>query len=235
MFTKSAQFYDALYDWKDYEAEARQLHERIQALKQSDGDTLLDVACGTGVHDVFLSAHYDVEGIDLDEKMLDIARERLPDITFYAGDMTSFELNKQYDVVICMFSSVGYVKTVEAMRQAIANFARHTKPGGVVVVEPWFAPGKMTPGWLSVKTAETGDIKICRMSRTKLEPTVSTLYFDYMVGTPDAVHYFVEVHELGLFTPEEQLAAFRDAGLDVTHDPDGFTDRGLFIGTKPLA
>lgn len=47
MFTKTAKQYDAVYSYKDYEAESQLLtsfvHERVKNAK-----TLLDVACGTG-------------------------------------------------------------------------------------------------------------------------------------------------------------------------------------------
>jgi ubiquinone/menaquinone biosynthesis C-methylase UbiE len=50
MFTKSQQFYDLLYSWKDYRAEVVKLHSLVQARKHSQGNLWLDVACGTGNH-----------------------------------------------------------------------------------------------------------------------------------------------------------------------------------------
>lgn len=37
---------------------------------------------------------------------------------------------------------------------------------------------------------------------------------------------------MGRFVDDDYLAAFRAAGLEVTHDPQGLTGRGLYIGTK---
>ena len=52
MFSKSARLYDAIYlnMGKDYAAEAIKVHGVIQQHKQTSGNLLLDVACGTGLH-----------------------------------------------------------------------------------------------------------------------------------------------------------------------------------------
>ena len=56
--------------------------------------------------------------------------------------------------------------------------------------------------------------------------------FQYLVGTPERVEHFTERHDLGLFTREEQLAAFRAAGLEVEHDVEGLMGRGLYIARR---
>lgn len=234
MFTKSAAFYDAIYRWKNYQAEAETLHAIIQQVKKSYGNTLLEAACGTGKHIAYLREHYTVEGFDLDEQMLDVARQQYPDIVFHLADMAAFDLQTQFDIVTCLFSSIGYVKTVEALRQSIENFARHTKAGGVVIVEPWFSPGMMRLNHVSMLTVDEQNLKICRMSHTDFEDRLSILNFHYMVGTPDKIEYFTEQHTMGLFTHEEYVSAFESAGLKVTHDTKGLMDRGLYIGEKQM-
>ena len=94
MFSKSAQYYDEIYASidKDYAAEASKAHEFIQKHKQSKGKQLLDVACGTGFHASLLSKYYQVEGLDLDPKMLAVAKKKHPKIRFHQGDMTDFDL-----------------------------------------------------------------------------------------------------------------------------------------------
>src|SRR6266496_2944550 len=96
MFSKSAQYYDEIYASvdKDYAAEVSKAHKIIQKYKQSKGKYLLDVACGTGAHAGPLSRYYQVEGLDLDPKMLSVAKKKYPKIRFHQGDMTSFDLSR---------------------------------------------------------------------------------------------------------------------------------------------
>ena len=142
----AAAYYDAVHAsrGKDYAAEAATVDAAIRAHGRSSGQRLLDVACGTGLHLRHLRDHYAVEGIDVDEGMLAIARERLgPDVPLHHGDMRAFDLGRTFDAVTCLFSAIGHVRTVAGLRRAIARMAAHLAPGGVLVVEPWIHP----PDW----------------------------------------------------------------------------------------
>jgi ubiquinone/menaquinone biosynthesis C-methylase UbiE len=234
MFNKSAQFYDAIYSQvgKDYAGEAARIHALIQEYGRSAGDTLLDVACGTGEHLAHLRTYYKVEGLDLDPNILEVARRRHPDVPFHLGDMADFDLGRQFDAITCLFSSIGYVKTVPRLNQAVANMLRHVKPGGVLLVEPWFAPAVFKPAGVYATFVDQPALKIARMNVTRVEDGISVLDFHYLVATPAGVEHFTERHELALFTNEEYEGAFRAAGVDAAYDAQGLTGRGLYMGRK---
>ena len=233
MFSRSAPIYDAIYaSIRDYPREAAQLDALIQE-RRPGARTLLDVACGTGAHLEHLAGKYEVEGLDLDPEMLAVARERLPDAAFYEGDMTSFDLGKRFDAVVCMFSSIGYAKTEERLRDAIASMAQQLEAGGVLVVEPWLTPDAWSDRHVGAVFVDEPELKIARINVSERDGTLSSFEFQYLVGTPDGVDHFSERHELGLFTVEQQLEAFRAAELDVEHDPEGPMGRGLYVGIAP--
>ena len=233
MFSRSARIYDAIYaSIRDYPREAAQLDELIQE-RRPGARMLLDVACGTGAHLEHLAEKYEVEGLDLDAEMLAVARERLPEVPFHETDLAEFDLGKRFDAVVCMFSSIGYVDTEERLRSAVAAMARHLEPGGVLVVEPWLAPDEWDPDHVGGVFVDEPQLKIARLSRAERDSDISTVEFHYLVGRPRTVDHFTERHELGLFTVEQQLEAFRAAGLDVEHDPEGPMGRGLYVGVAP--
>ncbi|HLY27056.1 MAG TPA: class I SAM-dependent methyltransferase [Aggregatilineales bacterium] len=235
-YAKSARFYDAIYaaQGKDYAREAQQIHELIRQHKKSDGNTLLDVACGTGKHLQFLKKDYMAEGLDIDAEMIKAARAQQPEITFQQADMLDFRLDRHFDAIICLFSAIGYAKTVANLARAMQTMAQHLKPGGVLIVEPWLLPDGFTAGLVFSTTVDQPDLKITRMNLTRRESDLSFLDYHYLVGTPQRIEYFTEHHELGLFTDEEYLAAFAQAGLATTFDAQGLTGRGLYIGVKKI-
>ena len=192
---------------------------------------MLDVACGTGLHLAYLNDHYTVEGLDLDPNMLKIARRRCPGVPFHQGDLVDFDLGRTFDAVLCLFSSIGYAKTLARMQQAVQTMARHLRPGGLLVVEPWLTPDVFEIGRFDARFVDEPDLKIAWITTTSREGTLSMIDFYYLVGTSDGVVHFTERHEVGLFTHDEYLDAFRAAGLSVDFDPDGFMGRGLYLAT----
>ena len=237
MFSKSAKMYDTIYlsTGKDYTAEAGKIHAFIQQHKQTTGNLLLDVACGTGLHIGPLRESYQVEGLDLDQNMLEMAREKFPDIPFHHADMLNFDLDRQFDAITCLFSSIGYVKSISRLNQAIGNMARHLKPGGALLVEPWFSPEDWNTGTVHATFVDKPDLKIARMNFSKNKGRLSFFTFHYLVATPEGIEHFTELHELGLFTDDEYLESFRAAGMEVFHDPLGLDGRGLYIGQKRIS
>ncbi len=235
MFLKSQRFYDAIYAWKDYAGESQRLHTLIGQHKRSAGTTLLDVACGTGGHLTHLRHHYAAEGLDLDPEMLAIAHQKHPELRFHHGDMVDFDLGRQFDVVLCLFSAIGEVKTIDRLRRAVRTMTRHLRPGGVLFVEPWLTPESIQPGHLGARFVDQPDLRIARMNLVAVEDRLSLLDFHYLVGTPTRIDYFTERHELGLFTLAEYEEAMRAAGLDALLDREGLMGRGLFIGRRPGA
>jgi SAM-dependent methyltransferase len=232
VFSKSAGFYDAIYSWKDYGAEVVRLEALVEARRRSGGRTLLDVACGTGKHLHLLRDRWEVEGVDLDPAMVDLARARLPGVRIEVGDMASFDMGRGYDVVVCLFSAIGYVLTVERLDATIACMARHLLHGGVLAVEPWLTPESIEPDRVGALLAEGEDFKVARMNVMVVEGTVSVADFHYLLGRPQGVEHFTERHQLGLFTHEQYLQAFRQAGLEPELDERGLMGRGLYLAVK---
>ena len=235
MFAASAEFYDVIYfGFKDYVAEAARLTDLIRQVVPH-AHTILDVGCGTGEHARLLTdTHgFAVDGLDLDPAFVRIAQRKLPKGSVFEGDMMSFHLTRQYDVILCLFSSIGYVRTIENVRRTLERFRAHLTSDGAIIVEPWFPPGVLESGRISVQNAQADGVTVCRMSHVEVDGHLSRLHFEYLVGRPTGIEHASEVHELGLFTTEELLDCFRAAGLRAEHDSVGVEGRGLFIA-RPL-
>ena len=230
MFSESAEFYDLIYStFKDYAAEVEQITGLLRRLNPQC-QTVLDVACGTGEHARLLAAEgFSVDGVDLDPTFVHIAKQKHPAGQFSAADMSDFHLSRRYDAVLCLFSSIGYLKTLDRVSRALACFREHLAPGGIIVIEPWRAPGTLDPELVLRHAGEADGVRVSRVSRTEVEGRLSRLLFDYEITDATGTRRASEIHELGLFTTAEMMQTFQDAGLEVEHDPKGLTDRGLYV------
>ena len=231
MFSKSARFYDAIYSFKDYAAEAVAVGDMIRT-KNPDAKTLLDAACGTGHHLEHLADRFEVEGFDLDAELLDVARGRLPDVPLHVGDMRDFDLGKTFDAITCLFSAIGYVRSEEELRATCDRMAAHLNPGGVVVIEGWIAPDEWDEDHIGSLYIDEPDLKIARMNVPRTNGRFSVVDFHYLVATHDDVSHFTELHELYMFTPDEYTAALEASGLTVERDPDALMGRGVYVAVK---
>jgi SAM-dependent methyltransferase len=230
MYTRSAPYYDLLYGFKDYERAAADIDTVIRS-HRPEARSLLDVGCGTGRHLEHLRASYEVEGLDINKEMLALARHRLPEVPLHAADMVDFDLQRKFDVVACLFSSVAYVRTPERLFSAVASMGRHLNPGGLLVLEPWFTPESYWTGTITANFVDEPEIKITWMyTSDEPEGRIVALDIHYMVGTAGGIELFNELHELGLFTESEYRGAIEAIDLTVLYDPQGPFGRGLYLG-----
>jgi SAM-dependent methyltransferase len=229
-FSSSARLYDLIYSHLDYDASAGYVAGVVRERNPS-ASSLLDVACGTGRHlDIWRHRFDRVEGVDVDEEMLAVARDRLGDVPLHRGDFTTLDLGRTFDAVTCLFSSIGYAHTPDRLDAAIASMGRHLAPGGVLVVEPWFRRSAIDPGRVTGLVRETDDVVVARTSRMSLRGDISELEFAYLVTTTTGSEWFTETHVAGLYDPDRYLEAARRAGLDAEFDPVGSAlGRGMLI------
>lgn len=230
-YVGAAEYYDLLYAGrKDYAAEADFLAGLIGQVR-AGARSLLDVGAGTGAHArCLIDRGFAVDGVDVEPAFVDIARTKCPEGTFVVGDMTTLDLPGRYDVVTCLFSAIGYVRTEPALREAVRRMGRHLNDGGVLLVEPWFEPGQLEHGRVMAITGEADGVTVCRVSRTVVDGPLSRLEFEYIIGTADGLERRSEVHELGLFTQTQMEDAFAAAGLAVQREPEAWDARGIYVG-----
>ena len=229
MFTKSTEFYDLVYSFKDYVEESRKIRELIRA-EHLKAKSILDVACGTAEHAKHLASEFTISGIDLEADFIEIARRKIPEGRFSIADMRDFELDRKFDVVMCLFSSIGYLCSKAEVVNALSCFRDHLAVGGIIIVEPWFTPSEWKVGGVKmIPPVDKPELKIVRMNISEQVGNFSKLKFHYLVGQPSGISYFQEDHTLALYTVEEMLKCFAEAGLNVKHDPEGIFGRGLYI------
>lgn len=228
MFSHTAQYYDLVYSFKNYEQEVDTLRERLRK-EHAQAKSILDVACGSGQHASLLAKDYEVDGIDLEPGFVSIAQKKLPKGRVQLADMRSFDLKRKYDAVLCLFSSIGYLLSTKDIVSALRCFRSHLAEGGVIFVEPWIAPEKWREPHPDMIIVDQPDLKICRMGLSERRADRTVLHFEYLIGRPTGLERLRETHQLLLLDHAALGTCFEHAGLRVEYDEKGLTGRGLFV------
>lgn len=232
MFTESSDIYDLVYSFKDYEKEAGEIIKVINS-KYPNCKNILDVGCGTAEHHKYLKDKFIVDGIDLNPKFIEIAQEKNSNGNYSVADMSNFDLHKKFDVIICLFSSIGYLDTLEALYSTLECFIKHLHANGLIIIEPWYTAENYHNGKINMLTHDKDDIKICRIIHSYAENSFSILNFHYLLATlTDGVKHFNEIHRLKMFSKNEIINAFKQINYSVEFEEQGLTGRGLYYGMK---
>ena len=107
----------------------------IAASDLSAGQSVLDVACGTGIVARTaadqLGPGSRIVGVDLNEAMLTVARRVRPELEWIQGDAGDLPVeDRSFDVVLCQFALMFFPDRGQAM----AEMARAATVGGVVAI-----------------------------------------------------------------------------------------------------
>ncbi len=230
-----AAYYDDLYVKPErYEREAASAMSLVETYKFSGGNDLLDVACGTGGHIPYWRDHYRVAGLDISPAMLALAAANFPDVEFHLGDMLDFDLGRDFDALMCLYGSIGFVRTPANLNKALAAFARHLKPGGVLCLTPWSTQEDFTPAVVT-DVVKHPHVQIARMENVKLkEPGLVEVDFHHLVARDGEVSYHRQSVEIGLFSERQYRDAISRAGLELMEYCQGGDIRmGVFAARKP--
>lgn len=140
-----AEYYDIFYQDKPYAAEADFVHQCLQRYGEGQTTRLLELACGSGRHALELEAlGYQVVATDYSADLLAVAQRRAAErgsgVEFRLADMRELDLDDgPFDAAYCLFDSIGYVQTNDAIQQVLSDVRRQLRPGGLFVFEFWHA------------------------------------------------------------------------------------------------
>jgi len=235
-FKAISTYYDALYvNDREYAPEAAKVKEILAKHGVLPKADLLVLACGTGGHIPYFKDDYKVSGLDLSQDMLNQAEKKYPDVRFYLGNLIDFQLDATFDAMICMYGSIGFVKTVDNLYAAMRRIAAHLRPNGVALITPW-STSEEFQNHMVVDAIDRPDLKIARIEQVRLkEPKIVEVSFHHLLGQNNNVTYNKQSMEIGLFSQTEYLSAMNDAGLKVVEEYAGTDVRGgAYVGKRTV-
>jgi SAM-dependent methyltransferase len=110
----------------------------FDALEIGPGIRLLDAGCGAGLALVLAAKRGAIPtGLDAADGLLEVARERLPDVDLRHGDLEDLPFDDDTFDTVTAFNSVQYATDPT---NALREIRRVAKPGAAVAVVTWGTP-----------------------------------------------------------------------------------------------
>ena len=129
-----ASIYDLMY--RNVYQKHASLFLRLISRYQAPGKHLLDLCCGTGSHlEIYQKFGYVVEGVDVNESMVDLARKKLGDGAIHLGDMRFFVSQKKYDIITCHSFSILHNTILNDLEKTVRNCHSLLNPSGILVFD----------------------------------------------------------------------------------------------------
>ena len=97
--------------------------------------TVLELACGTGSVMEELEPRYELTGVDLSERMLELAAQRLPRARLLQADMARLDLGETFDVVLCVYDSINHLLSFEQWEAVFDRARDHLNDRGLFVFD----------------------------------------------------------------------------------------------------
>ncbi len=96
-FSKNAHMYD------DYTVVQKKCASKlIDSIKKADAPNILELGCGTGFYTRLLREKFKnsrIKALDVSQNMIDVAQNKVPDVTFNVADAERFNCDEKFDLI----------------------------------------------------------------------------------------------------------------------------------------
>ncbi len=192
----------------------------LEALARAPGCRVADIACGLGLHAVWLAEHNpeaEVWAFDAGEDMVRHARETRPHprVVYARGDMRAVA-GGPYDLMLCLGNSLSLLTEQENLGQFFASAINALTPGGMVITQTLnYAAEAMRRPRIRVERESLSDGELAAVKRFQPQGERTTLSITYHAVTSDMFTDMTETVSLRHWTAEILTDTARQAGFTI--------------------
>lgn len=219
------------------ETAALEVDRIVERLDLAPGARVLDLACGQGRHALALAHRgFVVTGLDLSEFLLDQAKTQAAragaDVRFVRADMREIPFVAEFDAVISVFTSFGYLESEREDKRVLARIRRALVPEGRFLLETMHRDGLLPRLELHAEERRP-DGSVVSHDRS-FDLGTSRLEDRATLVAPDGGH-FERSTSIRLYTLPELRGMCEEVGMRVDGWYGGFDGSPLTLASRRLA
>jgi len=225
-FKLYSQYYDLLYQDKDYQAEVNYLHQLISQYRPKSTN-ILELGSGTGKHaNLLAKKSYSIVGLERSAEMVAIANKtKAEKVDFKIADITGFQINQSFDVALSLFHVISYLTDNQSLISTFEQVHHHLNEKGLFIFDVWHSsavnfqvPEKRT------KTLQNETIHVTRHANPIINTEQNVVVVNYAIEVEDlkdgTTTNIDESHPMRHFSrPEIELLAYA-TGFEVIHSEE---------------
>jgi len=232
-YTSLAQYYDLLFQEKDYDRETDFIKQVIKKYLPG-AKSILDVGCGTGNHLNMLVGRFEtLYGVDLNPEIINVAKKKSSKIKYFVGSLADFNINLKFDVITCLYSVFNYNQTINAAEKTLQNFKKHLNPGGIIIIA-LYTPTN-TQKKIALNTGKYEDVEVAKIDQWTYDPKtkIETSEFLVLVKNNNQIDFFTENnHKFRIYQVSEFKELLTNAGFIDIKVFDNFVNKPVSKTTK---
>lgn len=223
-YNKFAEIYDSLMTDVPYDEIADIIDNRIKE-HSIQNNIILDLACGTGtLTSKLIKKGYELIGADASAEMLNVAREKCPEVLFLNQSMDNFELYGTVGTIVCCLDSMNYLTDVESLNETIRLCNNYLEPGGLLIfdINTEYKFENILAD--NIFTYDNDDVFYVWENDYSEGEKLCDFYLTFFVKEGEKYSRFEEVHTERVYSEKEIEKALSKNGFEVIEKLDNFTE-----------
>ncbi len=235
LYNELAYLWSVISPAEDYAVEALHWLRAIRSKLGPGRHSLLELGVGGGHLLSHLTPRHQAAAVDVSPRMLELSRERNPEVEHHLGDMRTVRLGRRFDAVL-IHDAVGYMLTQDDLRAAFETARAHLRPEGLLLVAPDIVAESFREGKVIRWTTSASGVTITTEERLHdPDPSDTRIesLFSYEITENGVRRVVQDLHVTGLFSLKAWTSLLEEAGFNVERTPlpgqDGYGE-WLFAG-----
>lgn len=221
----------------DYDGIARWLDGAIRRYKRSEGNILLDLACGSGSLSLRMQAlGYDVIGVEESPEMLSQAMAKgAGSVLFLCQPLAQLDLYGTVDVCVSTLDSLSHITDRAVLQRVLGRVSLFLDPGGVFIfdVNTVYKHRERLAGQTFVYDLE--DVYCVWQNSLRADGVTVDIDLDFFIEDAPGCYRRTEEHfSERAYTLAEWSAMLAEAGLVLDAAFDDYSDRTVSDRTERL-